>query len=89
MLPGIIGSVQAVEAIKMILGQGSPLRGRLLLYDALEGEFREVTIRKNPECPVCGQHPTVTELIDYQQFCGIPHAVTSSSANGQSEAISV
>ncbi len=75
-LPGIIGSLQAVETIKVILGEGSPLAGRLLLYDALEGEFRELKISKNKECPVCGQHPTVTELIDYEQFCGIPHAVT-------------
>jgi adenylyltransferase/sulfurtransferase len=81
-LPGIIGSVQAVEAIKLILGQGDLLAGRLLLYDALEGEFREVRVRKNPDCPVCGQEPTVTELIDYEQFCGIPHAVPA-SANGQ------
>ncbi|MBE7469319.1 MAG: molybdopterin-synthase adenylyltransferase MoeB [Anaerolineae bacterium] len=73
-LPGIIGSVEAVEAIKLILGIGSPLTGRLLLYDALEAEFREVRVRKNPDCPVCGEHPTVTQLIDYEQFCGIPHA---------------
>lgn len=73
-LPGIIGSVEAVEAIKLILGIGSPLTGRLLLYDALEAEFREVKVRKNPDCPVCGEHPTVTQLIDYEQFCGIPHA---------------
>jgi adenylyltransferase/sulfurtransferase len=71
-LPGIIGSLEAVEAIKLILGEGDPLVGRLLLYDALTAEFREVKVRKNPECPVCGEHPTVTELIDYQQFCGVP-----------------
>ncbi|HXV44452.1 MAG TPA: molybdopterin-synthase adenylyltransferase MoeB [Anaerolineae bacterium] len=80
-LPGIVGSLEAVEAIKLILSQGSSLVGRLLLYDALEAEFREVKIRKNPDCPVCGTHPTVTELIDYEQFCGIPHAAPV-SANG-------
>jgi adenylyltransferase/sulfurtransferase len=73
-LPGIVGSLEAVEAIKLILGIGEPLVGRLLLYDALEAEFREVKVRKNPDCPVCGTHPTVTQLIDYEQFCGIPHA---------------
>jgi adenylyltransferase/sulfurtransferase len=72
-LPGIIGSVQAVEAIKLILGIGTSLAGRSLQYDALEAEFREFRIRKNSYCPVCGEDPTVTELIDYQQFCGIPH----------------
>jgi adenylyltransferase/sulfurtransferase len=73
-LPGIIGSLQAVEAIKLILGTGDPLTGRLLLYDALDGEFRELRVKKNHDCPVCGDQPTVTELIDYQEFCGIPHA---------------
>lgn len=81
-LPGIIGSLQAVEAIKIILGQGSSLAGRMVLYDALEGEFREVKIRQNPDCPVCGQQPTVTGLIDYEQFCGIPHAAATPVANG-------
>ncbi len=71
-LPGIIGSLEALEAIKIIIGQGSPLVGRLLQYDALEGEFYEMKITKNPDCPVCGEHPTVTELIDYNQFCGVP-----------------
>jgi adenylyltransferase/sulfurtransferase len=80
-LPGIIGSLEAVEAIKLILDQGNPLTGRLLLYDALEAEFREVKVRKNPDCPVCGTHPTVIELIDYEQFCGIPH-VAPVAANG-------
>lgn len=85
-LPGIIGSVQAVEAIKLILGVGDPLMGRLLLYDALDGEFREVKITKNEACPVCGEHPTVTELIDYQEFCGIPHAAPVST-NGKVQAV--
>jgi molybdopterin/thiamine biosynthesis adenylyltransferase len=72
-LPGIVGSIQAVETIKLILGIGDTLSGRLLLFDALDMEFRQVKVRRNPECPVCGDHPTVTELIDYEEFCGIPH----------------
>jgi sulfur-carrier protein adenylyltransferase/sulfurtransferase len=71
-LPGIIGLVQATEAVKLILGVGEPLIGRLMLYDALAMKFRELKLRKNPECPACGDHPTITKLIDYQQFCGIP-----------------
>src|ERR1700726_2843159 len=71
-LPGMIGIVQATEAVKLILGIGDLLVGRLLLYDALAMRFRELKLRRNPECPVCGDHPTVTKLIDYQQFCGIP-----------------
>ncbi|MEP7354058.1 MAG: molybdopterin-synthase adenylyltransferase MoeB [Acidobacteriota bacterium] len=71
-LPGIIGLVQATEAVKLILGVGKPLVGRLMLYDALDMKFRELKIRRNPECPVCGDHPTVTKLIDYEQFCGLP-----------------
>src|SRR5437879_1574696 len=71
-LPGTIGLIQATEVINLILGIGEPLVGRLLLYDALAMRFRELKLRKNPECPVCGAHPTVTKLIDYQQFCGIP-----------------
>ena len=70
-LPGLVGVIQATEAIKLILGQGEPLIGRLLLVDSLAMRFRELKLRRNPECPVCGEHPTVTHLIDYQQFCGI------------------
>src|SRR3954454_12927290 len=70
-LPGMIGIVQATEAVKLILGIGEPLVGRLLLYDALGMHFRELKLRRNPECPVCGDHPTVTKLIDYQEFCGL------------------
>ena len=70
-LPGLVGVIQATETIKLILGQGDPLVGRLLLVDSLAMRFRELKLRKNPECPVCGEHPTVTQLIDYQQFCGI------------------
>ncbi|MBM3820912.1 MAG: molybdopterin-synthase adenylyltransferase MoeB [Acidimicrobiia bacterium] len=70
-LPGIIGVIQATEAIKVILGIGEPLIGRFLIYDALKMRFRELKLRKDPDCPVCGTHPTVTTLIDYEQFCGI------------------
>src|SRR5579862_9463753 len=70
-LPGTIGLIQATEAVKLILGVGESLVGRLLLYDALAMRFRELKLRRNPECPVCGDHPTITKLIDYQQFCGI------------------
>ncbi|MGA2721828.1 MAG: ubiquitin-like small modifier protein 1 [Bryobacteraceae bacterium] len=71
-LPGTIGLIQATETVKLILGIGEPLVGRLLLYDALGMRFRELKLRRNPECPVCGEHRTITRLIDYQQFCGIP-----------------
>ncbi len=70
-LPGIIGSIQAVEAIKLITGIGDSLVGRLLLFDALDMEFTTVKLRWDPDCPVCGKHPTVTELIDYDAFCGL------------------
>jgi len=70
-LPGIVGSIQAMETIKLIIGAGEPLVGRLLLFDALQMRFRELRLRKNPDCPVCGKNPTVTKLIDYQEFCGI------------------
>jgi molybdopterin/thiamine biosynthesis adenylyltransferase/rhodanese-related sulfurtransferase len=71
-LPGTIGLIQATETVKLILGIGEPLVGRLLLYDALGMHFRELKLRKNPECPICGDHPTITGLIDYHQFCGVP-----------------
>jgi molybdopterin/thiamine biosynthesis adenylyltransferase/rhodanese-related sulfurtransferase len=70
-LPGIVGSIQAAETLKLILGKGDPLVGRLMLFDALAMKFRELKLRRNPECPVCGDHPTVTKLIDYVEFCGI------------------
>ncbi len=70
-LPGVIGTIQATEVIKLLTGIGEPLIGRLLLYDALSMRFRELKLRRNPSCPVCGDHPTITELIDYEQFCGI------------------
>jgi adenylyltransferase/sulfurtransferase len=70
-LPGMIGIIQATEAIKLIIGVGEPLIGRFLIYDALKMKFRELKLRKDPDCPVCGTHPTVTKLIDYEQFCGV------------------
>ena len=80
-LPGLIGEVQATEALKLILGVGRSLTGRLLLFDALEMEFRELTIDKRPDCPVCGAHPSITELIDYPSFCGV-------AGPGEPEAVS-
>jgi molybdopterin/thiamine biosynthesis adenylyltransferase/rhodanese-related sulfurtransferase len=71
-LPGVIGAIQATEAIKLIIGQGKPLIGRLLLYDALSMRFQELKLRKNPACPVCGENPTIRQLIDYEAFCGAP-----------------
>ncbi|MBI4340613.1 MAG: molybdopterin-synthase adenylyltransferase MoeB [Chloroflexi bacterium] len=79
-LPGIVGSNQAVETNKHILGLGNTLTGRLLMFDALDMDFRQVKVRRNPKCPVCGDHPTVTELIDYEEFCGVPH--TGNATNG-------
>jgi sulfur-carrier protein adenylyltransferase/sulfurtransferase len=70
-LPGIVGCIQAMETLKLILGRGQPLVGRLLLFDALQMRFRELKLRKNPDCPVCGEHRTITKLIDYAEFCGI------------------
>jgi sulfur-carrier protein adenylyltransferase/sulfurtransferase len=79
-LPGIIGVIQATEAIKLIIGQGEPLIGRLLLFDALKMRFKELKLRRNPECPLCGENPTIKELIDYDQFCGITPAVAQPEA---------
>ena len=84
-LPGAIGTIQATETVKLILGIGEPLIGRLMLYDALGMSFREMKLRKDPNCPVCGENPTVTELIDYQEFCGIPQAAAAEQANGVPE----
>ena len=80
-LPGAIGTIQATETVKLLLGIGEPLIGRLLLYDALSMRFREMKLRKDPSCPVCGENPTVTELIDYQEFCGIPQAQQADTAD--------
>ncbi len=84
-LPGAIGVAQATETVKLILGIGEPLIGRLLLYDALGMSYREMKLRKDPNCPVCGENPTVTELIDYQEFCGIPQAAAAEQENGVPE----
>ena len=84
-LPGAIGVVQATEAVKLILGIGEPLIGRLMLYDALGMSFREMKLRKDPGCPICGENPTVTELIDYEEFCGIPQANAVAQENGVPE----
>jgi adenylyltransferase/sulfurtransferase len=70
-LPGLIGCIQATEAVKLIIGQGSPLVGRLILYDALDMQFREFRVKRNPRCPICGDNPSIKGLIDYEQFCGI------------------
>ena len=71
MLPGMVGTIQATETAKLILGVGTSLASRLLLIDALDMEFRTVKVRRNPDCPLCGDNPTVTELIDYEAFCGV------------------
>jgi len=81
-LPGIIGVIQATESIKLMLGIGEPLIGRFLIYDALNMKFRELRLRKDPECPVCGTNPTVTKLIDYEQFCGIHPEPAATAATG-------
>jgi adenylyltransferase/sulfurtransferase len=72
-LPGVIGVIQAIETVKLILGNGDPLIGRLVLFDALKMKFRELKLRKNPACPVCGENPSIRELIDYEEFCGVTH----------------
>ncbi len=79
-LPGIIGVIQAIEAVKLIVGIGEPLIGRLLHFDALKMKFREFKVRKDPKCPVCSENPTITELIDYDTFCGIPQAAEAEAA---------
>src|SRR6266540_2961149 len=81
-LPGIIGSIQANEAIKLLLGIGEPLVGRYLLFDALDETFREVRLRRDPECPVCGDRPTITEYIDYEGFCASPSQWQAQHAPG-------
>src|SRR5688572_1687296 len=89
-LPGIIGVIQATEAIKLMIGIGEPLIGRFLIYDALKMKFRELKLRKDPECPVCGTNPTVTKLIDYEQFCGMrPEPAALGSAAAQTSGATV
>ncbi len=88
-LPGIIGVMQAIEAIKLIMGIGESLIGRLVHFDALKLKFREFKLRKDPKCPVCSENPTITELIDYEQFCGIPQAAAAEAAEAPIPTISV
>ena len=89
-LPGMIGMIQATETVKLIMGIGEPLIGRFLIYDALRMRFRELKLRKDPDCPVCGTHPTVKQLIDYDQFCGIgPAAPEPVHVNNATEITSV
>src|SRR6201993_2116921 len=85
-LPGLVGCIQATEAVKLILGKGAPLIGRLLLYDALQMSFQEFKIRRNPRSPMCGDTPTIKALIDYEQFCGV-HGQPEPAAAGPSEDI--
>jgi adenylyltransferase/sulfurtransferase len=80
-LPGIIGCIQATEILKLALGKGDSLIGRLLLFNALDMKFRELKLRKDPQCPICGTNPTITELIDYEQFCGIPTEPVEPTSN--------
>src|SRR5262249_58151185 len=90
-LPGLIGVVQATETVKLILGTGRPLVGRLLLYDALDMTFREMKVRKNPKCPICGPNPTLHGLIDYHEFCNVrgaePATVAAATAGNEADAI--
>lgn len=88
-LPGVVGCIQATEAIKLILGKGSPLIGRLLLYDALQMKFQEFKVRRNPRCPLCGDKPTITGLIDYEQFCGMRGQETAKPASEPAAEITV
>src|SRR6266436_2392079 len=80
-LPGIVGCIQATEILKLALGKGSSLIGRLLLFNALDMKFRELKLRRDPECPLCGENPTITKLIDYEQFCGIPAEPAATAPN--------
>jgi len=80
-LPGIVGCIQATEILKLAIGKGTSLVGRLVLFDALKMEFKELKLRRDPQCPVCGEHPTIKELIDYEQFCGIAPDVAAPQAN--------
>jgi adenylyltransferase/sulfurtransferase len=82
-LPGVIGVIQATEAIKLLIGKGEPLIGRLLLYNALKMEFREVKLKRNPTCPVCGEHPTIKELVDYEEFCGLGRGGEAESGHSE------
>jgi len=87
-LPGVVGCIQATETIKLIVGAGEPLIGRFLIFDALRMKFRELKLRKDPDCPVCGTHPTVTKLIDYEQFCGVQSSTEEAPMSGSTTEIS-
>ena len=87
-LPGVVGCIQATETIKLIIGAGEPLIGRFLIFDALRMKFRELKLRKDPDCPVCGTHPTVTTLIDYEQFCGVQSSTEEAPMSGSTTEIS-
>src|SRR5208282_1294173 len=80
-LPGLIGVIQATEILKLVLGQGEPLLGRLLLVNALSMTFRELKVRRDPQCPICGEHPSITRLIDYEAFCGAAPPTTNPNMN--------
>ena len=88
-LPGIIGVMQAIEAVKLIMGIGESLMGRMIAFDALKMKFREFKLRKDPKCPVCSENPTITELIDYDQFCGIPQAKAAEEAEPHVPSVTV
>jgi sulfur-carrier protein adenylyltransferase/sulfurtransferase len=88
-LPGLIGCIQATECVKLLLGQGEPLIGRLMLYDALKMNFQVFKVRRNPKCPICGDQPTITSLIDYEQFCGMRGQETPPPASETSSDITV
>jgi molybdopterin/thiamine biosynthesis adenylyltransferase/rhodanese-related sulfurtransferase len=88
-LPGIIGVMQAIEAIKLIVGIGEPLMGRMIAFDALKMKYREFKLRRDPKCPVCSENPTITDLIDYDQFCGIPQAKAAEDAEPHVPSITV
>jgi len=76
-LPGVIGVIQATETIKLIVGKGEPLVGRLLMYDSLAMKFREIRIRRDPNCPICGENPTITKLMNYEEMCGLETPITA------------
>ena len=80
-MPGVIGVIQATETIKLIVGTGEPLIGRLLMYDSLAMRFREIRIRRDPGCPLCGTNPTITELLNYEEFCGLEVAEPAAVGN--------
>jgi adenylyltransferase/sulfurtransferase len=86
-LPGLVGCIQAVEAIKLLAGIGEPLIGRLLMIDTLDMSFRTLNLQRDPTCPICGEHPTVTQLIDYEQFCGVPSLRNHSHETADSEMV--